>query len=155
MLRVTLEHDDPPTGLESDFYLDPPEMLALGSDFIGSAYPMGERTPVERVLKGYFQRSIWPYNPALAGGSYNAFEMSVPALRGSSGAVLAFAHDPTRAAAVVTENQASYITVSSFEEVNTSDGGKYRELHQEVVSYGIALSLFNYRDWIIEMTADS
>lgn len=103
--------------------------------------------PVERVLKGYFQRPIWNYEPAGGGAAYSAFEMSIPALRGSSGAVLAFAHEPASAVAVVTENRSSHITVSSFEDVG-ADGARYKELHQEVVSYGIALSLFGHEEWL-------
>lgn len=147
MIRVSLENDTAPAGLEENFYTVPPHELAIGSDFIGSAYPVAGQQPVERVLKGYFQRPIWNHLPASGGASYNAFEMSVPALRGSSGAVLAYAHRHRSAVAVVTENQASYITVSSFQEVE--DGGaQYRELHQEVVSYGVALSLSGYGEWL-------
>src|SRR4051794_34992131 len=56
MLRVDLGGDDAPAGLERHFYLEPLNTLALGSDFIGSAYPMSDGAPVERVLKGYLQR---------------------------------------------------------------------------------------------------
>lgn len=150
VFAVDLSDDSAPGGLEGQFFTGVAEELVLGADFIGYGYPVDDSGPVERILKGYFQRQVWRYTDP-EHRTYPAWELSIPALEGASGAVLAYTHEPRKAAAVVTGNHDSYTTRDSYEEVD-ANGNVERGFNRRVISFGVAASLLGLGEWIADAT---
>ena len=122
--------------------------LLEGGEYIGFGYPVEgapDDRPVGRVLRGYFQRYM-PYESS-DGRSYFAAELSAPAPGGSSGTVLAYAHAPDQAVAIVTRNHDSWMTVERLEEM-TVEGHTDRVEVRRVITYGVAAVLPRIRDWV-------
>jgi hypothetical protein len=135
-----------PKPLSTQVYLPPRNQMIDGGDFVGFGYPVGEgNVPTERIMKGHFQRHM-SYSPA-HGGTYWAGELSVAVAGGASGAVLAYAHEPQRAVALVTTNAESSITVDSISDVD-DNGNVYREVTKKVTAYGIALMIQPEAEWL-------
>jgi hypothetical protein len=141
---IHVDVGDEPMPLGHQFYLHPPDDIIDGGDFVGFGYP-AEPQPIERMLKGHFQRYI--HYDSTFDETYYAGEMSVPSPRGFSGSVLYYPARPQRAAAVATANVDSSVVEHGFEEVER-DGRVYKETIKRVVSYGIALMLQPHRAWL-------
>lgn len=152
VIRISTEDDGAPEGLEDSYFVRPQPALVEGGDFLGFGYPADDLMHRERLIKGYFQAYLVPYEPP-SGGPYLAGEMSIPAPGGLSGTVLSYTHLPSEASAMVTSNVESTVVVDSYEEVE-KEGIVSRGEIRRVVSYGIAMMLNQQADWLGEVVAD-
>jgi len=126
--------------------------LALGQDFIAYGYPkdaLGPNVggPTPRVFKGYYQRFM--DHRSHLGYRYVAGEMSNPCPAGLSGGPLfrPGAHSIVTGLAAETIEVATFL---AFEELAHADGRVVQEYQRSVVQYGIAVMLFDVKDWIDE-----
>lgn len=126
--------------------------VALGEDFIAYGYPIdGPATsgqivqrPTPRLFKGHYQRFM-PYTTP-RGYSYLAGELSITAPGGLSGSPL-IREGSWLPTGVVTGSAESYAIVDSIEEVD-DNGHVYRQEARKVVTYGIALMLYDVVEWL-------
>jgi hypothetical protein len=126
--------------------------IDLGEDFIAYGYPVEGPSlsrelaehPIPRLFKGYYQRFM-PY-VAPRGYRYMAGEMSIPAPGGLSGSPL-FREGSWLPTGLVTGSAESYAIVDSIEDVDEA-GKVFRQESRKVITYGIALMLFDVVEWL-------
>jgi hypothetical protein len=125
----------------------------LGDAVAAFGFPIGgtleepPNRPTPRAFRGYVQR----LTRFRTGGSepYVAYEMSFPAPEGLSGGPV-FVPGSDRVFAMVTGNLMSYTT--RMEEIEHRADGTTRSIEgRQVVSYGMALSLWHVEDWLKEV----
>jgi trypsin-like peptidase len=122
----------------------------LGDAVAAFGFPVGgtleepPNKPTPRAFRGYVQR----LTRFKSGGSepYTAYELSFAAPDGLSGGPV-FVPGSDRVFAMVTGNLMSYTTL--MEEVQHREGGEVRTVEgRQIVSYGMALSLWHVEDWL-------
>jgi hypothetical protein len=106
------------------------------------------REPTARLFKGHFQRVF--ESPK---DGHLAAEMSIAASAGFSGGPIFQPNPPCLVLAVVIGNWESSITLESVE-TETSAGTLRETSIQKVISYGIALPLADFGDWLDEHLPD-
>jgi hypothetical protein len=127
---------------------------SMGEAFYAFGYPIegpgqGDvaQEPTPRMFVGNYQRF---FDYSLDGRSpYRAGEMSIPAPGGLSGGPV---FRPGTAPGVlvtglVTTNSESYAITDSFEDID-QDGRRLRTESRRIISYGIALLLDQFDDWL-------
>jgi hypothetical protein len=132
---------------------------ALGLDFYAHGFPedvfgKDARKPIARTFRGYFQRFL-EYQSFL-GYQYSAGELSIQCPAGLSGGCI-FPSEHLQLGfvyGVATENLRSTTILQAVEELQ-SDGVQYRELYQQVISYGICVLLRDYEDWLRNVIPNS
>jgi len=102
----------------------------------------------DRLFRGHFQRLI-SYSSPLAKTTYPAFELNIPCPGGLSGSPVFVTENEYEVMGLVTENLES-TSYRSEEESLTTDGSTERIVHKNMITYGIALQLGPYVDWINE-----
>lgn len=107
---------------------------------------MGKSVPVPRVFRGYIQRIVH-WNSHL-GYSYMAVELSFRCPSGLSGGKLFNPEFNGRIYGVVTENIRTSNILDSFEEVQEDGKTTFRETHESVIYYGMAVWLPAIIDWL-------
>lgn len=122
----------------------------VAEDVVTFGFPVGgtlveEEKPTPRFFRGYTQRLA----DFASGGSkpYRAYELSFPAPAGLSGGPVFPPASPDRAFAVVTGLLESY-TIRDEETVVRDDNHTHTTEARRVISYGMALSLYQVDDWL-------
>ena len=131
---------NPPADI-GDFY--------LGTEIISYGYPSTIESPDKvnlepRLMSGYLQRN---FRHLQSNYSFQACELSFPAISGQSGSPILLANDIDSAIAVLTTNFESSIVIDSYEE--HYEGGE-KEFHKitKVISHGIGVTLWPLAEWI-------
>jgi len=127
--------------------------LGLGEEFFAFGYPEdaleGRGAPVPRLFVGNFQR-FFDHRDSLSGRGYPASEMSIPAPRGLSGGPVFRPGAPVVLTGMVTANFDSTTALEAHEEED-QDGRKRTLQYQRVISYGVALRLASFGDWLDDL----
>jgi hypothetical protein len=130
---------------------------ALGLEFYAHGFPedifgTDARTPIARTFRGYFQRFL-DYRSFL-GYQYAAGELSIQCPAGLSGGCVFSSEHLGFVYGVATENLRSTTILHAVEELQ-SDGVRYRERYEEVISYGICVLLREYETWLRQVIPTS
>jgi hypothetical protein len=112
--------------------------------FPSDSTPTGQGL-VPRMLRGFVQRQL-EFN-SHKGYCYDALELSLPAPAGMSGAPVSPESQQSHIVGLVAENMDSSTLLHQVTEVQT-DGSRLTERVERVVTYGIAVELIHYDDWI-------
>lgn len=123
----------------------------FGLEVIACGFPedieMGRRAPTARVFRGHIQRFVeWT---SYLGYRYLAAELSFRCPGGLSGGKLLNPQFSGRIYGIVTENIRTSNILDSFEEVQ-DNGTVYREHHESVIYYGMAVWLPAIQGWLDE-----
>lgn len=147
-------------GFDESQPLSPPRLapvdgvgnVALGEDFVAYGYPVDgpisgdglAQRPTPRLFKGHYQRFM-PYSTP-RGYHYLAGELSIPVPGGLSGSPL-IREGSWLPTGLATGSAESYAIIDSIEEVD--DNGKmYRQEARKVITYGIAVMLYDIVEWL-------
>lgn len=146
---VTVEpHIDDPSSVFTDIEDD--DQLILGEDACAYGFeindPGSESLTTPRFFRGYFQRFM-RHRSEVNRSEYLAGELNFPAPIGLSGAAVYRPQRFPAAAALVTENYESFTGTSH--EVEERAGRTI--IYRRVVTYGVALLLWDVRLWLDEV----
>jgi hypothetical protein len=126
----------------------------LGADFMAYGFPEDapapsqlRREPVQRLFRGYIQRTL---QYELGAYKYRAAEMSVPSPQGLSGGPLFTPSNQSEVMGVATQNVESMTFVGRREEVVDGDT-TYKSTDIHHVQYGIATLIAPVTPWIDEI----
>jgi hypothetical protein len=107
----------------------------------------GSNAQASRLFTGNYQRFF--RHRDLEEREYDAGEMSIPAPAGLSGGPVFRPGAPTMLTGVVTANFDSYTGLEAHDEED-NDGRKRTVQYRRVISYGIALRLAKFSEWLDE-----
>jgi hypothetical protein len=137
-----------------DAFWDFVSNLSLGEEFIAYGFPtqgpgmlQAGPGPTARLFRGHYQRYL-----DFDSGRYQylAGEMSIPAPIGLSGGPLFRDGAMVMLTGIVTASTDNYSIVDSVEIVD-SQGVPTTHENRRIISYGIALMLYPFADWINEV----
>ncbi len=122
---------------------------SFGIEVMACGFPeesrLGKSQPTARVFRGHIQRFInWESH---LGYEYVGAELSFRCPGGLSGGPLFNPKFPGRTYGLITENIRTSTILDSFEEVY-DDGKIYREHHESVIYYGVAVWLPTISTWL-------
>jgi len=105
----------------------------------------GASVPMPRLFKGYVQRFF--EHESHLGYRYLAAELSFSCPGGLSGALVINTTHQGRLYGLITENRKTTTELESVIEVD-ENGNKFKESFHNIINYGLALWLPEYKDWL-------